>query len=236
MAFLNVEYLRKSFVSPDGEEVPVVDVREFSLGEGKQLGLRGASGSGKTTFLHLIAGILRPDEGSILFDGEVIAAVKEHRVEGLSEGERDRLRANAIGYVFQSFNLLQGYTCLENLLVPMAFSDYVDRKRAEELLDQVGLGHRMRHYPRQLSVGQQQRVAVARALVNQPKLVLADEPTGNLDPTNASQALDLLRELCAETNASLLLVSHDHAIVESFDEHLDWRELNAAFDQVTGKT
>ena len=236
MAFLNVEHLRKSFVSPDGDEVPVVDVREFSLSEGKQLGLRGSSGSGKTTFLHLIAGILRPDEGSIFFDGEVIADVKGHRAEGLSEGERDRLRANAIGYVFQSFNLLQGYTCLENLLLPMAFSDYVDLQRAEELLDQVGLGHRMRHYPRQLSVGQQQRVAVARALVNQPKLVLADEPTGNLDPTNASQALDLLRELCDETNAALLLVSHDHAIVESFDEHLDWRDLNAAFDQVTGNT
>ena len=236
MAFLNVEQLRKSFVSPDGESVPVVEVREFSMDEGKQLALRGASGSGKTTFLHLIAGILRPDEGSISFDGQVVSKVGPHVVEGLTEAERDRLRANAIGYVFQSFNLLQGYTCLENLLLPMAFSDYVDGERAVELLDKVGLGHRIRHYPRQLSVGQQQRVAVARALVNQPKLVLADEPTGNLDPTSAAQALDLLRNLCSETEAALLLVSHDHSIVESFDDHLDWRELNGAFDRVSGRS
>ncbi|MBO94140.1 MAG: ABC transporter ATP-binding protein [Opitutales bacterium] len=236
MAFLNIDHLRKSFVSPDGEQVPVVEVREFTMGEGKQLGLRGTSGSGKTTFLHLIAGILRPDEGSISFDGQVVSKTGPHGVEGLSEAERDRLRADSIGYVFQSFNLLQGYNCLENLLLPMAFSDHVDRERAEELLDKVGLGHRVRHFPRQLSIGQQQRVAVARALVNRPKLVLADEPTGNLDPTSAAQALGLLSELCSETKAALLLVSHDHTIVESFDDHLDWRDLNAAFDQVTGKS
>ena len=236
MAFLEIDQLRKSFVSPDGDEIPVVDVEKFTLENGKQLALRGTSGSGKTTFLHLIAGILRPDQGSIYFDGRVVSKVGQYVTEGLSEVDRDRLRADAIGYVFQSFNLLQGYTCLENLLLPMAFSDHVDHERAKDLLDKVGLGNRLRHYPRQLSVGQQQRVAVARALVNQPKLVLADEPTGNLDPNNASQALQLLRELCIETNAALLLVSHDHAIVKSFDEHLDWRELNAAFDQVTAQT
>ncbi|MFP6901736.1 MAG: ABC transporter ATP-binding protein [Opitutales bacterium] len=228
MAFLEINHLRKSFVSPDGEKVPVVEVKEFNLAEGTQLALRGTSGSGKTTFLHLIAGILSPDAGDIRIDGECVSEFKEAR--------RDLLRANSIGYVFQTFNLLQGYTCLENLLLPMAFSDHVDRKRAEELLDQVGLGHRIRHYPRQLSVGQQQRVAVARALVNQPKLVLADEPTGNLDPTNAGQALDLLRALCSDNKASLLLVSHDHDIVESFDDHLDWSELNGAFESVMAKS
>jgi putative ABC transport system ATP-binding protein len=236
MTFLEINHLSKSFASPEGGLLPVVEVKEFSLKEGNQVALRGVSGSGKTTFLHLIAGILRPDGGSICFDGQVVAKAGRQVDGGLSEAERDRLRADSIGYVFQSFNLLQGYTCLENLLLPMAFSDYVDRDRAEELLDKVGLSHRIRHYPRQLSIGQQQRVAVARALVNRPKLVLADEPTGNLDPTSGAQALDLLRELCSETQAALLLVSHDHAIVESFEDHFDWSELNAAFEQVTGQS
>lgn len=236
MAFLEIKNLSKGFASPEGGILPVVEIDDFSMAEGNQRALRGVSGSGKTTFLHLIAGILRPDGGSISFDGQVVSKAGPHVIEGLSEAERDRLRADSIGYVFQSFNLLQGYNCLENLLLPMAFSDQVDRERAEELLDKVGLAHRMRHFPRQLSIGQQQRVAVARALVNRPKLVLADEPTGNLDPTSGAQALDLLRELCSETQASLLLVSHDHAIVESFEDHLDWRDLNAAFEQVTGKS
>lgn len=236
MAFLEINHLSKSFVSPEGGLLPVVEVKEFRLQEGNQVALRGVSGSGKTTFLHLIAGILRPDGGSISFDGQVVAKAGRQVDEGLSEAERDRLRADSIGYVFQSFNLLQGYTCLENLLLPMAFSNQVDKERAEELLDKVGLSHRISHYPRQLSIGQQQRVAVARALVNRPKLVLADEPTGNLDPASGKQALDLLRELCAETQAALLLVSHDHALVESFEDHFDWSELNAAFEQVIGKS
>ncbi len=233
MAFLEIKNLSKSFASPDGGLLPVVEVDEFNMGEGDQRALRGVSGSGKTTFLHLIAGILRPDGGSISFDGQVVSKAGSNVIEGLSEAERDRLRADSIGYVFQSFNLLQGYNCLENLLLPMAFSSQVDRERAEELLEKVGLSHRMRHFPRQLSIGQQQRVAVARALVNRPKLVLADEPTGNLDPASGKQALNLLRELCSETQAALLLVSHDHAIVESFEDHLDWRDLNSAFEQVT---
>jgi putative ABC transport system ATP-binding protein len=226
MAFLEIANLRKSFPSPEGGELPVVEVKEFTMQAGDQLALRGTSGSGKTTFLHLIAGILKPDAGTIHIDGECISEFHEAR--------RDLMRANSIGYVFQSFNLLQGYTCLENLLLPMAFAGEANQERAEELLEQVGLDHRMGHYPRQLSIGQQQRVAVARALVNAPKLVLADEPTGNLDPSSAAQALELLRKLCVDTKAALLLVSHDQALVDSFDQNLDWRDLNAAFEQATG--
>ncbi|MDB6108560.1 MAG: transporter ATP-binding protein, partial [Pedosphaera sp.] len=172
MPLLEIQNLKKSFDSPDGTRPTVVDVASFDLAEQAQIALSGESGSGKTTFLHLIAGILKPDSGSIRLAGKEMSA--------LSEPARDRLRATTIGYIFQTFNLLQGYTCLENVLLGMSFGPGADRPFAQALLERVGLGHRLKHYPRQLSTGQQQRVAVARALANRPKLVLADEPTGNL--------------------------------------------------------
>ncbi len=225
MPFLEVTDLRKSFSSPEGGESPVVDVKEFSMEAGELRAMRGESGSGKTTFLHLLPGILSPDEGRVALDG--VEATE------LPEAGRDLLRATSIGYVFQSFNLLQGFTCLENVALAMNFAGKPHPDRAEELLDRVGLAHRLRHFPRQLSVGQQQRVALARSLANRPKLVLADEPTGNLDPANARKALDLLRELCDEAGAALLLVSHDEQVVNAFDQRLDWRDLNRAFAQAT---
>jgi putative ABC transport system ATP-binding protein len=224
MSFLEVSDLRKSFVSPDGGQGLVVDVESFSLNEGGFCGMRGESGSGKTTFLHLLAGILRPDEGSVILNGT--------EVSKLNESARDHLRASAIGYVFQSFNLLQGFTCLENLMLAMSFAGQVNETRAKELLDRVGLSHRLSYYPHQLSIGQQQRVALARALANSPKLVLADEPTGNLDPDNAHKALALLRELCGHVGAALLLVSHDENVVSGFEKKLDWKDLNRAFSEV----
>src|SRR5207237_8654135 len=130
---------------------------------------------------NLIAGILRADAGEIQVDGEAMSL--------LPEPQRDRLRAAKLGYIFQTFNLLQGFTCLENVLLGMKFGPGADRKRAEELLRRVGLSERLHYYPRQLSSGQQQRVAVARALANRPTLVLADEPTGNLDRRNAVESL-----------------------------------------------
>ena len=146
----------------------------------------------------------------------------------LGESGRDRLRASAIGYIFQTFNLLQGYTCLENVMLGMAFGAGSDRARATAMLERVGLAHRLRHYPRQLSTGQQQRVAVARALASHPKLVLADEPTGNLDHKNARESLALIRETCRENGASLLLVSHDPGVLASFEEVRDFAALNRA--------
>ncbi len=215
---LQVKGLRKSYITPDGEFKPVVSIEEFALDAGAQLGLRGESGSGKTTFLNLVAGIVKPDAGSIVLHGKEITA--------LSEGRRDRLRATVLGCVYQSFNLLQGYTCLENVLLAMAFGAGQDKKFASALLDRVGLSHRLSYYPRQLSVGQQQRVAVARALANRPKLVLADEPTGNLDPVHAVETLALLRDACAEQGAALLLVSHDEDILAAFERVADFRDLN----------
>jgi len=212
MPFLEVSHLRKSFVSPDGGKSLVVDVESFSLTAGDLFGMRGESGSGKTTFLHLLAGILRPDEGSVIIDGT--------EVSELNEAARDHLRASAIGYVFQSFNLLQGFTCLENIMLAMSFAGKVDETRAKELLDRVGLSHRLAHYPRQLSIGQQQRVALARALANRPKLVLADEPTGNLDEKTADTVMELLLHLCRDETAALVLVTHNPLFAKRADRQV----------------
>ena len=186
MALLQIEDLKKSYVSPDGEKTPILFVPEFSMDAGSHVALHGASGSGKTTLLNLIAGVLKADEGKIVLAG--------HEISALTEAERDRVRARHVGYVFQTFNLLQGYTALENVVLGMMFGRGVDRARAEELLERVGLKDRRDYRPRQLSVGQQQRVAVARALANRPDLVLADEPTGNLDARRSQESLSLMRE------------------------------------------
>jgi ABC-type lipoprotein export system ATPase subunit len=223
MPLLEISQLLKTYVRPGGREVGVhrvLDVAAFSLAAGEQLALRGESGSGKTTFLNLIAGILAADSGSILLEGSNLVM--------LGEAKRDRLRAGTIGYIFQTFNLLQGHTVLENVELGMAFGRGVDRRRAATLLQRVGLGDQHRHYPHQLSTGQQQRVAVARALANQPRLVLADEPTGNLDRRNAREALALIREVCRESGAALLLVSHDERVLATFEQMQDFMTLNRA--------
>jgi ABC-type lipoprotein export system ATPase subunit len=220
MSLLNLSKLKKSFLSPEGCRHRVVDVDNFELDGKAQVALSGESGSGKTTLLHLIAGILRPDSGSITLAGQAMSA--------LSEPRRDRLRATTIGYIFQTFNLLQGYTCLENVLLGMSFGPGADRAFAQTLLDRVGLGNKLKHYPRQLSTGQQQRVAVARALANRPKLVLADEPTGNLDHKNAGEAIYLIREACRENGAALLLVSHDREVLRQFELVQGLEQINRA--------
>ena len=220
MALLEINQLKKSYQTPEGTRQTVVDIPAFTLNERAELALSGESGTGKTTFLHLIAGILKPDSGTIRIAGKEMSA--------LPEAGRDRLRAETIGYIFQTFNLLQGYTCLENVLLGMKFGPGVDRAFAVSLLKRVGLSERLNHLPRQLSTGQQQRVAVARALANRPKLVLADEPTGNLDYTNAREALKLIREACQENGAALLLVSHDREVLGQFSTTQDLRQINRA--------
>jgi ABC-type lipoprotein export system ATPase subunit len=215
---LEVRDLRKAYLTPEGDTKPVVAIAHFALDAGAQVGLKGESGSGKTTFLNLIAGIVKADSGSVVLNGAELSA--------LGESRRDRLRATTLGCVYQSFNLLQGYTCLENVLLAMSFGAGRDRAFATKLLERVGLSHRLAYYPRQLSVGQQQRVAVARALANRPKLVLADEPTGNLDTALATETLALLREACAEQGAALLLVSHDRDILAQFEHVEEFKQLN----------
>ena len=218
---LAIHALKKSFVTPEGVRSPVVSIGGFSLSAGEQVALRGESGSGKTTFLNLIAGILAVDEGKIVVDGAEMTA--------LGEAGRDKLRAAKIGYIFQTFNLLQGCTVLENVMLGMAFGPGgADKERARGILKRVGLEGRMDHFPQQLSTGQQQRVAVARALVNRPKLVLADEPTGNLDRRNSVEALTLIRETCRESGAALLLVSHDEDVLAQFSGAKDFATLNCS--------
>lgn len=224
MPLLKIQQLIKRYTAPGGEAHTVLDVPEFTLDAGQHVALRGASGTGKTTFLNCIAGILRPDQGDIELAGQNIAVA--------SEGHRDQLRARHIGYIFQTFNLLQGYTCLENVLLGMSFSGQATIQAAAAILKRVGLSDRMDYRPSELSVGQQQRVAVARALANRPQLVLADEPTGNLDPQNAREALQLIREVCKENQAALLLVSHDQAVLDQFEDSLDLAEINQAAKEV----
>jgi putative ABC transport system ATP-binding protein len=171
--------------------------------------------------LHIIAGISRPDRGRVKVDGWDITL--------FTEAECDRFRAQRIGYVFQTFNLLASFTALENVLLAMKFARRrTDKARARQLLERVGLGHRMTHKPTMLSVGEQQRVAVARALANHPKLLLADEPTANVDSGHQQQVIDLLQETCREENVALVLVTHSPEVAEQFEriDHLE--EFNRA--------
>jgi putative ABC transport system ATP-binding protein len=220
MPLLEVSRLKKSFRAPDGTTCTVIDVPHFALEERSQVALQGESGLGKTTLLHLIAGILKPDSGRICLAGQDLTALDEPR--------RDRVRAMSLGYIFQTFNLLPAFTCLENVLLGMSFGPGPDLSFAKALLERVGLGGRLGHRPRQLSTGQQQRVAVARALANRPKLVLADEPTGNLDSASARDALKLIRDACAENGAALLLVSHDLEVLAQFEHVVALADLNRA--------
>lgn len=202
-----------------GGEV-ILDLPSFRLKRGSCTLLTGSSGSGKSSLIHLLAGFLRADTGRYQLDGQ--------DVSGLSEREWDRVRSLKIGVVFQHYPLLRGFSLLDNLLIPMGIAGTADRERAEMLLEKVGLQHRRRHRPSQLSAGQRQRAALVRALINRPPLVLADEPTAHLDPDSALAALSLLKELVAENESTLLLVSHDHALIKDFPDHLRLEDLHRA--------
>lgn len=207
---LLLENIRKNYREPDGRPLPVLAIERFALDRGEQSVLVGASGGGKTTLLNVIAGITLPDDGRVTIDDNDLTA--------MPEPVRDRFRAERIGFVFQTFNLLSAFTALENVLLGMSFSGTrADRSRAVELLKRVDLAHRLDHRPGQLSVGEQQRVAVARALANQPSLLLADEPTANVDVANQQNILELLRNTCSENNVALLLVTHSTDVASQFD-------------------
>lgn len=207
---LELKHVRKSYREPNGDLLPILDIERFALEPGEQVVLRGRSGCGKTTLLNCIAGLTTVDSGHIKIAG--------HDIVKLPEVSRDRFRARHVGFVFQTFNLLPGFSALENVLLGMTFTGQrPDAARAESLLCDVGLGHRLTHKPTALSVGEQQRVAVARALSNQPKLLLADEPTANVDPAHQQQVIDLLREACRRENIAMLLVTHSPEVANQFE-------------------
>jgi len=208
---LRIRDLKKTYRDPEGGIFQALDLPQLDVVKGEALAVRGESGSGKTTLLNIIAGILRPDEGTVEIAGEAMT--------GRSETARDRLRARHIGYLFQTFNLLPALTAWENVQLGMSFrprEGVAPRKAAAEALERVGLGDRRHYRPAQLSVGQQQRVAIARALAGRPTLVLADEPTSSLDRARADQCLDLLTEFARESEAALLVVTHDETLVARF--------------------
>jgi len=188
-----------------GRSVTILDGITLDVTEHEVLAVTGPSGSGKSTLLGLIAGLDRPTSGSITVDGVDITRLDEDALA--------RLRRNTIGFVFQSFHLIPTLTAAENVAVPLELASHANAPtRAAELLESVGLAGRADHYPTQLSGGEQQRVALARAVSLRPRLLLADEPTGNLDSTTGAQIIELLLTLREEFRATLVLVTHDHAL------------------------
>ena len=201
---LSVEGLTKIVPSPEGELTVLANV-DFIIHEAETAAILGPSGAGKSTLLGLLAGLDRPSRGRVVLNGEDLFA--------LDEDQRARLRGSLIGFVFQSFQLLPSLTALENVMLPLELSGRPDAAEvAGGVLERVGLGPRIQHYPRQLSGGEQQRVAIARAFAPQPKLLLADEPTGNLDNRTGEHVIDLLFDLNREHGTTLVLVTHDEEL------------------------
>lgn len=219
---LEVRGLAKS-ISSGSRVVQILRGIDFAIEARTFTVIRGPSGSGKSTLLGLLAGLDRPSAGEILLDGEPLAA--------LAEDELALLRGRKIGFVFQAYQLVPTLTALENVMLPLELTGYQDaesRRRAVDLLGQVGLGERVHHYPVQLSGGEQQRVALARAFVTTPPIVLADEPTGNLDSRNGAIVLELLLKLNRDTGTTLVMVTHDeqlaakaHRRIELVDGRID---------------
>jgi putative ABC transport system ATP-binding protein len=208
---IKIQNVRKTYRGPDGGIVVALRVDSLAVEDGEEVCIVGGSGSGKTTLLNIIAGITPPDAGSVTVDAVEITK--------LGEAARDKFRARRLGYVFQTFNLLQAFTALENVLLPLKFAGTgasEARARARELLERVGLGSKSDRKPASLSVGEQQRVAVARAVACKPTVILADEPTANLDGKNAEEAMRLLREIASENAAILIVVTHDPRLKAEF--------------------
>lgn len=194
-------------VRSGSEDLTILDDVSIEIGDGEFVAIIGASGSGKSTLLGLIAGLDAPSSGSIVIDGADVTRMNE---DGLAS-----LRSEKIGFVFQSFHLIPSLTAFENVLIPMEIVGRRDAKqRAAELLEQVGLTNRGHHYPTELSGGEQQRVAIARAFANEPRILLADEPTGNLDSRNGSHIFELMTGLHKRHNVTLVLVTHDRALAD----------------------
>ena len=214
-SFVEARNLGKQVSTREGV-LTILDDINFCIDAGTSVAILGASGSGKTTLLGLLAGLDTPSHGEVIIDGR--------NLNEFDEDGRAQLRAELVGFVFQNFQLLSGLTALENVMLPLELAQAPHpRKSAEELLDRVGLGERMQHYPNQLSGGEQQRCAIARAFATQPRCLFADEPTGNLDSETGKRIIDLLFELNSELGTTLIMATHDEHLSQMCKRliHLD---------------
>lgn len=211
---IEIRALRKCYPEAQGQRA-VIDRLDLNIARGEKLALLGRSGSGKSTLLNLLAGIDRPDGGTISIDG--------FSINQQTEAVRTRFRRRHLGFIFQFFNLIPTLTVAENTLLPLALNDLPLTTYGawhRELLDAVGLAHRQQSFPDQLSGGEQQRLALVRALVHRPRLLLADEPTGNLDEATSGQVLMLLRDFCAMAGTTLVMVTHSTEVAAMADRRL----------------
>ncbi|MBD3585066.1 ABC transporter ATP-binding protein [Salinimonas sp. HHU 13199] len=200
-------------VSTNEGELEILKPISFEVKSGQTVAIVGASGSGKSTLLGLLAGLDQVSGGQIFLDDEPL-----HEMD---EEQRAQLRGAKVGFIFQSFMLVQSLTAIENVMLPAEIAGFDDaREQAKEILEQVGLGHRANHYPNQLSGGEQQRVAIARAFIGKPKILFADEPTGNLDAANSEKIEKLLFELNRDLGTTLILVTHDEALARHCQRQL----------------
>ncbi|MCG6154771.1 ABC transporter ATP-binding protein [Rubinisphaera margarita] len=201
-----------------------LQVDSFHLGSGESLAITGKSGSGKTTLLSLIAGLESPTSGSI--------RIQDEELSQLSTEQRNRFRLQRLGIIFQDFRLIEYLTLQDNISVTLRLGEVADKAancdRVQKLAEQFEIGHLLKRYPHQVSHGERQRAAIARALFHDPALILADEPTGNLDPATAAIVLDLLLRVAKEGDHALLLVTHDHSCLDRFDRTIDMSSLNSA--------
>ncbi|WP_334073679.1 ABC transporter ATP-binding protein [Paenibacillus sp. A14] len=216
---LEIRGVRKRF-QVAGKTIPILDISEWNVNQGEQIAITGPSGSGKSTLLHLISGIMKPDSGVITIGGE--------RLSEMNEASRDTYRSAHIGYIMQDFYLIPSLTARENIQMALSGSRKGKSRQANiaEWLERVGLKDRGHHKPAQLSRGQQQRVAIVRALIHEPELVLADEPTGSLDWETADEIGNLLLELCDSQRQTLLVVTHDLNMAERFPVSKHIHEIN----------
>ena len=215
MTVLEARALSKSYIGGDGGTIKVLDAIDFRVARGEMVAIIGSSGAGKSTLLHLLGALDRPTAGQVLIDG---ASVNDLSDDGISA-----LRNRTVGFVFQFHHLLREFTALENVMMPLRIAGVEEEKaqqRAKTLLERVGLGGRMLHRPGALSGGEQQRTAVARALANDPAVLLADEPSGNLDHQNSERLHDLFSELARELELGMVIVTHNRSLAARADRVL----------------
>ena len=207
---MTLKNISKYFIESNENKLKVLNNLSFHAKKSEKIAIIGPSGSGKTTLLSIMAGLDLPSSGEVIFAGE--------HLETQSEEELADMRNKKIGFIFQSFELIASFTALENVLLPLAIRNDADDSKAKKILKDVGLEHRMNHFPNQLSGGEKQRVAIARALIHKPEIIFADEPTGNLDEKTSKKVFELLISITNKNKMTLILITHSMKIAEQMDK------------------